>query len=209
MNAFWQMVRTLMGWRSVSGLIVRADPAEAVRQRIRWSRVIVALVVVTISGTLLVPILFGVLLTGLVVRLLLSTVRGARAPGMPRLIAVHALGHALGTRLHAARRMIPAHNYRLLEATGRVHLIRVEGEMPLGAMAVGDNVIAEGGCSKRCGNDATRYNLALPHQDQAVIRHDSLERTRCADVLRHHGAAVLTGCVYMALVTNGPPFSAQ
>ena len=145
---YWRVLAASIGWRSVDGIVVHVGPATAIRFPMRWGRLVVKLALVTcliiLAGTMavavaLVAATFGFLRASMP----FSRVANHRV-GFGQSVASQVVGFFIHSKLMSPPPMIPACDYRVRDWTGRLHLIRVEGYLHTGGIALGDDIAAEG-----------------------------------------------------------------
>jgi hypothetical protein len=97
-------------------------------------------------GMIAVAMLIAALVIGVLTSLLLphSQKNHGGSPGFLKGLASQVVGFMLIRGLFSQRPMIPTCDYRLRDAAGQEHLIRVHGYLRSGGMSIGDEIAAEG-----------------------------------------------------------------
>jgi hypothetical protein len=104
----------------------------------------IAVVLIVVFG----PVALGAIVTLAILSLLLrlvspSSLRGG-GPGFFKSVFTQVTAFFLTSRLLAPARQIPVRNARLRDQSGTEHLVRVEGYITGGTLAVGDDVVLQG-----------------------------------------------------------------
>lgn len=147
-NAQSKSLREHFGWRSVDGTVIHVGQAGLVKAPRRWWKLILKLIVVlgafAVFGTIALTVIAALFVLGLFTSLLFPRRERRASGGFVQSVASQVVGFFLTSRLLGQRPMIPACDYRLRDPNGQEHLIRVEGYLRTGGIAVGDDITAEG-----------------------------------------------------------------
>jgi hypothetical protein len=131
------------GWKRLEGTIIHASPQHIGRLQKEWWEIVIKLL---FFGTLIV--VFGVtalaiLITIALLSLIFSSRRSSR-PGFVETIATQIASFFILGRIFGPKATIPVADYRVRDNAGVESLIRIEGYLQQGSLAVGDDVVAEG-----------------------------------------------------------------
>jgi hypothetical protein len=133
------------GWKRLEGTIIHASPQHIGRLQKEWWEIAIKLL---FFGTLIV--VFGVtalviLITVAVLSLIFSSrSRRSSRPGIIENIATQIASFFILGRIFGPKATIPVADYRVRDGAGVESLIRIEGYLLQGSLAVGDDVTAEG-----------------------------------------------------------------
>jgi len=141
-------LREHFGWRSVDGTVIHVGQTGLVEAPRRWWKLILKLIVVlgafAVFGAIALAVIGALFVLGLFTSLLFPRHERRRSGGFVQSVASQVVGFFLTSRLLGQRPMVPACDYRLRDPSGQEHLIRVEGYLRTGGLAVGDDITAEG-----------------------------------------------------------------
>jgi hypothetical protein len=132
------------GWKRLEGTVIHANPQHIGRLQKEWWEIVIKLL---FFGTLIV--IFGVTALAIMIAVaLLSLFFSSRSrssrPGIIENIATQIASFFILGRIFGPKASIPVADYRVRDGAGVESLIRIEGYLLQGSLAVGDDVVAEG-----------------------------------------------------------------
>lgn len=148
----------MFGWRSLDGTIIHVGAARAGHLTREWWEVILRVIVIAALILTFGTVAVAFLLVGFVVTLLLSilgsvfepknkggvTVKVNSGQGLFKSLLSQLMGFFLIGKLFGPKATVPVSDYRLRDAGGNEHSVRVEGHLVAGSMTVGDSVLVHG-----------------------------------------------------------------
>jgi hypothetical protein len=131
----------------LEGTIIQADPSYMGHPDFSWAGLLVKLTLLVLAVVVVGPIVIGVLIGLAVVALMFSFLfpsSSSKSTGCLTGLASQMVGFFLTKRMLGSKPDIQVRDFRLRDAEGQEHLVRVKGELISGNMGVGDEVQVEG-----------------------------------------------------------------
>lgn len=134
-------VLALLGWTTLDGRVVQAEPVYLADADYRWGRLCAKLAIFAIILYFSGRLLFVALLVAGVLGWLLSRLfRG----GFLSAVAIQVTSFFLTRRLFGSVATTPVRDVRVRDAAGQETLVRIKGQLVTGSVAVGDDVSIAG-----------------------------------------------------------------
>lgn len=128
-----------LGWRKLTGTVIAVEPLYMAKPETDWLRFLFKFAM----GILLLPVILGVVISGLIIWMTFSLFGIGRSEFFSR-VGSHVFGSFLAGKLFGSKEQIPVRDIRLRDNRGEEHLVRIRGELFSGNINVGDEVEVEG-----------------------------------------------------------------
>ena len=127
------------------GRVVSVDPVSMVRPDFDWSKLISKVLLLTVLVLLVGPILIGIALCLMMTSLLLSLLfPRSKSKGFTLDIIHQLTGFLFSLSSTKTAPAIPVRDFRLLDAGGDEHMVRIRGDIVTGSIKVGDELSVTG-----------------------------------------------------------------
>jgi len=138
-------VLPLFGWTVLTGRVINSDPIFMEKPDAKWGLFLLKIILLGIllyycARAVALFVLVLVIFTWLVCKILSLIFPQALVTG----VATQIIGFLLTRRLIGAPAIIPVRDIRLRDASGQEFLVRIKGQLRLGSIAAGDEIIAKG-----------------------------------------------------------------
>lgn len=147
-HAQQKSLRAYFGWKSVDGTVIHIGQSGLIKAPTRWWKLILKLLVgvgaVAAFGMLALAVIAALFVMGLLISIVFGRRERQQRGGFVQSVASQVVGYVLTSKLLGQKPMLPVCDYRLRDANGQEHLIRLEGYLRTGGIAVGDDITAEG-----------------------------------------------------------------
>lgn len=131
----------LMGWQVLRGTVIAVEPTYMAKREFELPLLLAKVLLVLV----LLPLFVAVGVTVLLFSLLFSFLGSSReGSGFFSKVASQTLSFFLTGKLFGPPRQIAVRDVRVRDAAGLEHLVRIQGELRAGSLAVGDEVQLEG-----------------------------------------------------------------